>query len=274
MMMACRKQEVTSMQLKSPLEDFKERIGFDEAPRPAADAVVVLDWNKPAEHLGLSGWNPLRESVTVRSGEAMRMFEFGQGDGRLRVEAYAGESPERARQRLLELASMTMMRRIPFEKGPAVGDLSCQSAEMSDRGAIIWTRANTCVRVSIMNAAPSRLREWCARLDAAMAATVTRRAAAASAAPRIRDSGVSPKGPTVSDTVTVTWRIEGGKGIKSGAEVESPADESVEVLDQTDGQLLLRARMPGRIVIRITAADPQWLVPASDSLEIQIGPGR
>jgi len=274
MLTACHKHEVTHMQLKPPLEDFKERIGFADAPRPAADAVVVLDWNKLADHLGLSGWDPLRDVVSVGTGAASRIFELGRGDGRLRVEVYAMESPEAARQCLLELASMTMMRRIPYEKGPALGDLSCQSAAMPDRGGITWTRANVCVRVGLSNAAPDPLKDWCARLDAAMAAAVANHSAAALHAPRIRDLGATPREPSVQDTLTVTWKIEGGKGVESAAEVVSPADESVELLDQKVGMLLAKPRAPGKVVIRVMATEPQWLVPVSDSLEIQLAPGR
>jgi hypothetical protein len=129
---------VSSSPVHPDLENFKKRIRYEAVPGADAPSGVALDWSLLPGVLAQAtrGMTLEISSTSVVEGGLGRAAWIWKGPANdLAVTVHvSGIGPRRAREKLLESASATMMVTIPYEAGPkGLGDLSIRNL-----GATLW----------------------------------------------------------------------------------------------------------------------------------------
>lgn len=261
---------------KPLIEALKEDIGYDAAPAVAADRVVLLDWNRLAQLMAAPVAAVTEDHSRATAGLAGRGFELrlkgAAGAARVELHVQALSNAQAARAELVALATRTTMQVSPYHRGPGLGDLSCQTTPMDGEYAIIWTRANVCVQARAQGASADELRAWCAALDAAMAAAVVDRATAEKHAPALGGITADPPAGKVGQALTVTAATTGGPRHLCAVETDLAGTTLVETTGGGRGRAEYRVLRPGTLTVQVTAAEPQWLVPVTKTVQIELSP--
>jgi len=134
-----------------PIEKFKTEIGFDTITEAGGeDSGVAVAWPKPDTCPALSGKGWVLESFDVepRDKGAEGEWILKKSDETILLRIFvSGMGVGPARQKLLDIASTTMMMDIPFKKSPKqIGTLSVTLPGAKD-GFYVWIFRNTCFYV-------------------------------------------------------------------------------------------------------------------------------
>jgi hypothetical protein len=130
---------------------FKQKIDFDAALRAEpAGQMVLLKWPDMLQAPGIAGggWVVFTDTVLGAPGGSQRKWVLRKGDETLGIVGFISSSGvDAARQFLISQVSGTMMRDIPYERGPqGLGALSI-IAPHPTQGGLAWVFRNACVSI-------------------------------------------------------------------------------------------------------------------------------
>lgn len=254
-------------------DDFPARIGYPAATQSAAGTVVVLDWDHLADLVPAA--KPAiadRTLVQADSGLGIRFLKLPVADRCLDIDVYAAASAEAAQRQLVALASMTMMRVNPHEKGPPLGDLCCRLPPADGRSRLLWTHTNLLLSVRGEQWDPEAMLGVAATIDQRLAASLVVEEVAARSAPTLLDLVAVPPAAKVGAPVQVSWRIAGEVPAVSGAAVREAEARGVTITDAGPCSLQFVCDQPGELVVEIAAVFPRWLVLRRAALRVAITP--
>jgi hypothetical protein len=255
------------------LEKFKQRIGYPGATDATPDRVLAVEWPGllPAAQAELSGLVlELEEAATVMTAAVPeRSWMLRGAPGKVVISVKVAPTSAEARDLLLAEASGTMMRQIPYERGPdGLGDLSAQSTA-GNAQAVMWAYRNIFVRLDndasgfeVIDAAHA-IQRFLGRHQ-----TVS----AAQAAPRIEALRVSAERIRVGDRLEATV-VLGDSGpsreaLTSIGEVAMP--RRLEQVSVTPLRAEWRAATPGRTEIGVRAMHPGTLLSTTRRATVEI----
>lgn len=266
-------QAMTPTPAQRQPDDFPARIGYPAATKGAADSVVVLDWDRVAELVPAAGPATAdRTVVQADSGLGIRFLKVPLAEHRLDIDIYAATSAAEAQRQLVAVASMTMMRVNPYEKGPPLGDLCCRLPAALGRSRLLWANANLFVSVRGDGCLPESMLGVAEALDRRLSASLVEAAVAEGSAPQLLDLVAAPSANKVGAPVSVTWRIRGELPAVSGAVVRDAEARGVTITDAGPTSLQFVCERPGELVVDVAAVFPRWLVLRRDSLRVVISP--
>lgn len=253
-----------------PVQEFKREIGYTDSPAGAAATEwVACEWPAPAQLPGLGeGWKVLYDEVLVEQGSGIRKIDLRHELEELSLEIFVSSTgPQAARERLVRIASSTMMPQIPYRKGPAnLGDLSVVSVE-SDPVAVLFTVRNVMVRIRKQSAKLSVV-----SLAEHLASIAGREVVPQLAvlAPRLLRVDVNPSPAHVGQTVTVQLHPDppdAGARWKTDFEIRSGG---LQPGPQQGLTLRLRAVKPGPADVALYVIDRKTLVVTSTEAKVEV----
>jgi hypothetical protein len=244
------------------VQDFRDRIGLSVLPESDATTAVRADWRELPRVVQEES-KDLRfdasEMIPLEGGVAQSIWDWQRGEERLSVEVYvSGAGSGVAREKLVDLASRTTTREIPYDPGPpGLGDLAIQHTDPPFE-EVLWVFHNVCVRVDNQGTGRTVLpMVW--RIQAFMEGSVVHRIA--KHLPHIDGIQVSSTRVQVGETITIEAHVAPGQ---HGQHLITQIDETGERLLEPTGaeglSAIFRAVGPGRAFIEINVIDPVTLL--------------
>jgi hypothetical protein len=260
------------------VENFKTRVGFSKLANLRGLDGVNANWDDLPKFLA-SDVKPLQLDAAKVYGlepgltEAAWRWKPKKGETELTVSVFvSGTGAARAQEKLLSLASATMMVKIPYEPGPAgLGDLSVRSLKPPS-DVVMWVYRNVCVHVD--NQRSGRAAEPVARaIQRFMEAHRVPRLA--DHLPKIDRVDVSAKQVHVGDETRVSIVL--GKGtapVSVRTDFNEIGDHKLEVLSIQPLAAAYRAKEPGQARVDVPVFDRRTLLSPALSVAIEVLPAR
>lgn len=255
--------------LKDPAETetFKSEIGWAQVDSIEQDVGILFNWGSlplalraEQDHWQVEEGGPL----LTRPGVNSRYWVLLAPPKTLVIRVSVSSTGNlAAREMLLHIASLNMMVRIPFKRGPAgLGDMSAQNANK-----IIWTFKNVCASVEDQRTGVD-LEYFARKLEDIIEQHVT--------------TPLSQHIPTLAQIITSANRIHVGqqtelKFVQKLATnnlivaVERPG-LFLEVVSSDAHSVLLKGVAPGSMDVEIKVSDRQTLLGRPERVHIEVVP--